>query len=232
MDLPKNHRQLIEDIIKENDRYYGNEDLLEAFCSDVYKKSYLLLDSVSNVDNLKSYLQKVVDTSVSNILGQNGRDSSPKQKPVKSNKSIELIEDTNVSPNIPPVNSPEARMRADKFKQVENRNRPQNLKEDRLISIKDDSAALRNLSRDIYADVSDPKVNYPEIPLKENVVNKILGIVFELHARNPEKGYFQIFYARHAGLKKQAVIASELRLTQGELSKRYLELIKLIREQL
>ncbi len=64
LDLANNHRRLIEETIRSNGKYYGNEDLLEAFCSDVYKKSYILLDSVSNVDNLKTYLEKVADTSI------------------------------------------------------------------------------------------------------------------------------------------------------------------------
>ena len=91
MDLADSHRKLIEETVRTNDRYYGNEDLLEAFCSDVYKKSYILLDSVSNVDNLKTYLEKVADTSISSILRQNGRDVAPKQKPDKDEIQMDFL---------------------------------------------------------------------------------------------------------------------------------------------
>ena len=99
MDLAGNHRKLIEETISANDRYFGNEDLLEAFCSDVYKKSYLLLDSVSNVENLKTYLAKVVDTSISNILRQNGRDDTPKPRPEKDKVQIDILDDVIRTPD-------------------------------------------------------------------------------------------------------------------------------------
>ena len=80
LDLADSHRKLIEETVRTNDRYYGNEDLLEAFCSDVYKKSYILLDSVSNVDNLKTYLEKVADTSISSIFKTKRQRCCPKAK--------------------------------------------------------------------------------------------------------------------------------------------------------
>ena len=51
--------------------YKGNEHLLEKFCSEVYKKSYLLLDSVSNMDSLKNYLSRVVETSIHSVIKSN-----------------------------------------------------------------------------------------------------------------------------------------------------------------
>lgn len=234
MDLAGNHRKLIEETIRANDRYFGNEDLLEAFCSDVYKKSYLLLDSVSNVENLKTYLAKVVDTSISNILRQNGRDDTPKVRPDKSEIQIDILDDANVKDKIiKETNLSESDLeRATALAKQSRGNLPQNLKDEHIISLKTDPQAVRNLSGDVFADVNDPRLEFPDTEIKENVINKILSIVFELHTQYPEKGYFQIFYSRHARLKKQASIANELKITQGELSKRYFELIKLVKERL
>jgi len=234
LDLAGNHRKLIEETIRANDRYFGNEDLLEAFCSDVYKKSYLLLDSVSNVENLKTYLAKVVDTSISNILRQNGRDDTPKPRPDKSEIQIDILDDANIKDKIiKETNLSEADLdRATALAKQSRGTLPQNLKEERIISIKTDNQAVKNLSGDIFGDINDPKLEFPDTEIKENVANKILSIVFDLHTKFPEKAYFQIFYLRHARLKKQANIANELKITQGELSKRYFELIKLVKEQL
>ena len=69
--MNKQQKVLIESIIKQNPKYIGNENLLEQFCAEVYKKSYLLLDSVSNMDSLKNYLTKVVDTSINSIVKSN-----------------------------------------------------------------------------------------------------------------------------------------------------------------
>lgn len=234
MDLAGNHRKLIEETIRANDRYFGNEDLLEAFCSDVYKKSYLLLDSVSNVENLKTYLAKVVDTSISNILRQNGRDDTPKPRPDKSKIQIDILDDANIKDKIiKETNLSEADLeRATALAKQGRGTLPQNLKEEHIVSIKTDNQAVKNLSGDIFGDINDPKLEFPDTEIKENVANKILSIVFDLHTKFPEKAYFQIFYLRHARLKKQANIANELKITQGELSKRYFELIKLVKEQL
>uniref|UniRef100_UPI0024BA2AE3 hypothetical protein n=1 Tax=Turicimonas muris TaxID=1796652 RepID=UPI0024BA2AE3 len=65
-----------------------------------YKKSYILLDSVSNVDNLKTYLEKVADTSISSILRQNGRDVAPKQKPDKDEIQMDILDNPNVKNKI------------------------------------------------------------------------------------------------------------------------------------
>lgn len=232
MDLAHNHRKLIEETIRQNGRYYGNEDLLEAFCSDVYKKSYILLDSVSNVDNLKTYLEKVADTSISNILRQNGRDDTPKQKPDKDEIQMDLLDDPKVKEtivnqtNLTKTDLERARLIQSSSPRVEP------LKDEKIVSLKVDTQGITGLGRDIFADIEDPKGAFPEAEIKEGVIKRILGVVYEIHLRFPDKNYFEIFYSRHARLKKQANIANELKITQGELSKRYFELIKLIKEQL
>lgn len=233
MDLADSHRKLIEETVRTNDRYYGNEDLLEVFCSDVYKKSYILLDSVSNVDNLKTYLEKVADTSISNILRQNGRDVAPKQKPDKDEIQMDILDDNNVKERIvKETNITKTELERARLVQSAQNSRPQSLKEEKVVSLKVDSQGITGLGRDIFADIDDPKIFFPDSEIKEGIVKRILNIVYEIHIRYPEKNYFEIFYSRHARLKKQANIANELKITQGELSKRYFELIKLIKEQL
>jgi len=232
LDLANNHRRLIEETIRQNSRYYGNEDLLEAFCSDVYKKSYILLDSVSNVDNLKTYLEKVADTSISSILKQNGRDDAPKQRPDKDEIQMDILDDAKVKDKI--INETNlTRTDLERARLIQsNTARIEPLKEEKIISLKSDNQGISGLSRDIFADIEDPKSAYPDAEIKENIVKRIIGIVYEMHLKYPEKNYFEIFYSRHARLKKQANIANELKITQGELSKRYFELIKLIKENL
>lgn len=232
LDLANNHRRLIEETIRQNSRYYGNEDLLEAFCSDVYKKSYILLDSVSNVDNLKTYLEKVADTSISSILKQNGRDDTPKQRPDKDEIQMDILDDAKVKDKI--INETNlTRTDLERARLIQsNTARIEPLKEEKIISLKSDNQGISGLSRDIFADIEDPKSAYPDAEIKENIVKRIIGIVYEMHLKFPDKNYFEIFYSRHARLKKQANIANELKITQGELSKRYFELIKLIKEQL
>jgi len=233
LDLANNHRKLIEETIRSNDRYYGNEDLLEDFCSDVYKKSYILLDSVSNIDNLKTYLEKVVDTSISSVLRQNGRDVAPKPKTEKDEIRMDILDDPNVKNKIvSETNITKTELEHARLLQNSMNQRTQSLKEEKLVSLKVDTQGITGLSRDIFADIEDPKILFPDSEIKENVVKRILAVVYEIHLKYPDKNYFEIFYSRHARLKKQANIANELKITQGELSKRYFELIRLIKENL
>ena len=39
-------RILIEKLVKSNNKFKGNEDLLEDFCSETYKRSYSLFDTI------------------------------------------------------------------------------------------------------------------------------------------------------------------------------------------
>lgn len=72
MDILKEQRDLIETLVKSNNKFYGNEDLLEDFCSETYKRSCSLFDSI-DIKDIKSYISKVVNTAIITVLKENGR---------------------------------------------------------------------------------------------------------------------------------------------------------------
>ena len=72
MDTINEQKELIEKLIKSNNKYKGNEDLLEDFCSETLKRSYSLFDNV-NIKDIENYIAKVVNTSILTVLKQNGR---------------------------------------------------------------------------------------------------------------------------------------------------------------
>lgn len=72
MDTLQEQRELIEKLVKSNNKYQGNEDLLEDFCSETFKRSYSLFDSI-DIGNIENYIAKVVNTSILNVLKENGR---------------------------------------------------------------------------------------------------------------------------------------------------------------
>lgn len=72
MDTLQQHRSLIEKLIKSNSKFTGNEDLLEDFCSETYKRSHTLFESI-DIKNLESYVAKVANTAITSVLKENGR---------------------------------------------------------------------------------------------------------------------------------------------------------------
>lgn len=72
MDTLEKQRNLIEKLVKSNNKFNGNEDLLEDFCSETYKRSHSLLEN-ADVEQISSYLAKVVNTAILTVLKENGR---------------------------------------------------------------------------------------------------------------------------------------------------------------
>lgn len=210
MNLSQQHRALVEDIIKQNPMYLGHEYLLDKFCAEVYKKSYLLLDSVSNVESLKNYLAKVAQTSISNVI----KTSAPPERPVP----IQTITDEiNYQKNIIeplPVKKP--------------------LKETQNSAPKISTAS--DISDDcpdkIYASLIDPAEFFPYKPTDRVVSEKIIKVLTKIDSKNPDKKYLEIFKMRYMQNFRQSVIARNLRLSQADLSKRYCQMVKLIKEEL
>ena len=72
MDTIQAQRELIEKLVKSNNKFRGNEDLLEDFCSETYERSHSLFDSVE-IKDIEGYVAKVVNTAILNVLKSNGR---------------------------------------------------------------------------------------------------------------------------------------------------------------
>lgn len=72
MDTLQEQRNLIEKLVKSNNKFKGNEDLLEDFCSETYKRSHTLLES-ADVNEIGAYLAKVVNTAILTVLKDSGR---------------------------------------------------------------------------------------------------------------------------------------------------------------
>ena len=72
MNTLQEQRDYIEKLVKTNNKFFGNEDLLEDFCSETYKRSHSLLEN-SDVSTIGSYLAKVANTAILTVLKENGR---------------------------------------------------------------------------------------------------------------------------------------------------------------
>ena len=72
LDTLQEQRAIIEELVKKNSKFSGNEDLLEDFCSETYKRSHTLFES-AKISEFNSYLVKVVNTAILTVLKDNGR---------------------------------------------------------------------------------------------------------------------------------------------------------------
>lgn len=73
LQITEQHHALIENIIKANSRFSGNEDLLEDFCSETLKRGYNIITSINNVNNIEQYLRKVANSAIIEVLRTSGR---------------------------------------------------------------------------------------------------------------------------------------------------------------
>lgn len=77
-------RNLIEKLVKSNNKFSGNEDLLEDFCSETYKRSYSLFETIEP-KGLENYIAKVANTAILNVLKENGRVRRRENKYISTN---------------------------------------------------------------------------------------------------------------------------------------------------
>ena len=72
MNTLQEQRDFIEQLVKTNNKFFGNEDLFEDFCSETYKRSHTLLEGM-NMNAIEAYLAKVANTAILMVLKENGR---------------------------------------------------------------------------------------------------------------------------------------------------------------
>lgn len=215
MELSSAQRHLIEKIIKSNPKFIGNEDLLEEFIAETYKRSYLLLDSITNTANLETYLDKVVSTSIQSVLKGYGRmkrqvEGFAKKEEPEPAKEI-LFEGV-----LPPTKNKKQPLQDNNADAAVPSVQPQN----------------REATEEEYRGVCDPKENIEYSIAEKAVIQKITNIIYELDSKYPSKEFFKIFYYRYVRGFKQSRIAQEMKLSQGGVSKRMVEMVKLVKERL
>ncbi len=184
--LVEEQRSLIEKFVKANKNFRGNEDLLEDFCSEAFQKSYMIFNSSSNIQKIESYVAKVVNTSILNVLKDSGRvrRTSEGYIPTKEVK----VSDFNSSSTI----------------------------------------KTQPFGSAFIMDFPDPKETAEEILITRDCLQRIADAVCIIHKEVPSQLFLDIFCLRYIQSLKQSEIAKKLNLSQSEVSKRLMQLSKLI----
>ena len=94
MDLAQDKLDLIERVIKNNNKYSNNEDLYDDFFNETCKRTLDVVQVVSSDAALESYLRKVAATSILKVLKDSGRLRRTKKGYVKTQEvSLDTTED-------------------------------------------------------------------------------------------------------------------------------------------
>lgn len=193
MDTINKQKEIIEKLIKSNNKYKGNEDLLEDFCSETLKRSYSLFDNV-NIKDIENYIAKVVNTSILTVLKQNGRVRRRENKYVSTHEVL-----------MSPV--------------------PSKMQEPEVVKTQETAVVAEPF---VY-DIADPRDSFEEKIVRKDLLQKIVDIVLVAQKENPSKEFLKIFYLRYVKEFKQKDIAKDVNISQAEVSKRLIEILKIVK---
>ena len=206
LEIAANQRQLIESVIKEHPKYSQVSDMLDFLCEVIYRKSYLLIDTIKDEQRLKRHLAMVCDSCIDEII--------KKHRPELNNVAKKDVKDEIVSIKKNSV--------SDERKKPIN----ENVKSERF-------SKERNLTYEKNSPLStliDPIKVFPQKLENEEILDDLIKTVKVLDAKFPNKEFYKMFYMRYIEHFSQSEIAREMRISQAELSKRLVELVGLVKE--
>ncbi len=65
--------KIIQQLVRNNPRFIGNEDLFEEFTNEAYSKLHVFINSIKDLTKIEGYSAKIVNTSILTILKQHKR---------------------------------------------------------------------------------------------------------------------------------------------------------------
>ena len=211
--INKEHKSLIESIIRKNPKFRGHEELIDIFCEAIYKKSYLLIDAIRDLNRLRHHLTMISDSCIEQIL----KEQQIFKKAIKEQK---LKEDIISLKRVDVLKEDDEIEMAFQKKQAEQT----------LVNLKEE--IQRSERYDSTDALIDPLEFCPQKRTSEATIDKLVKVVAEVSKKYPKKRYFDIFTYRYIKRYGQAETARELKISQVELSKRFIEMIKLTTDAL
>ncbi len=218
LQINNDHRVLIESIIRESPKFKGNEELMELFFEAVYKKSYLLMDAIRDKARLRRHLLLICDSCMDQILKE--KQKFDQTKLYKQIEQKSKLKDDIVNIKKTPLN--DSASLDEEFRMYSAKEQIVNLKEE----------IQRSEKYDLSDMLIDPLEFCPQKRVSSYTVEKLMHIVKAVDAKFPKKRYWEIFSFRYIRRYNQTEIARQMRISQVELSKRFVEMIRLVRESI
>lgn len=76
----ENQVKIIKQLIRNNEKFTGNEDLFEDFTNEAYSKLHVFINSIKDLTKIEGYASKVVNTSILSVLKRKKRLKCMKSK--------------------------------------------------------------------------------------------------------------------------------------------------------
>lgn len=232
LQINSEHRALIESVIRESSKFRGHEELIEIFCDAVYKKSYLLIDAIKDMSRLRRHLIMICDNCMEQIIKEKIMFEQTRiYRQIEHNSKLQedvvsLKDSPYARKNIVSVKNPSV---LDDDNAQEIAFQKENAKRS-IVNLKEE--IQRSEKYDNVDTLIDPLEFCPQKRVSEHTVEKLMQLVRSISSKFPNKRFYEIFSLRYIRRYNQTEIAREMKISQVELSKRFVELIKLTRENL
>ncbi len=69
----ENQVKIIQQLIRNNEKFIGNEDLFEDFTNEAYSKLHVFINSIKDLTKIEGYASKIVNTSMLSVLKRKER---------------------------------------------------------------------------------------------------------------------------------------------------------------
>ncbi len=217
LQISKDHKALIESVIRESSKFKGNEELIELFCEAIYKKSYLLMDAIRDMSRLRRHLQMICDSCMDHIIKEKQKfDETRIYKQIEQNAKLkdEIISVKKQTP-------------LDEKELIEQEIEKHRINE-QIVNLKEE--IQKSEKYDATDGLIDPIEFCPQKRISEHTVENLVKLIKIIDEKHPTKDYYKIFTLRYIKKLNQTDIARELKISQVELSKRFVELIKLVKD--
>jgi len=215
LQISKEHRALIESVIRENAKFKGHEVLLDAFCDAIYKKSYLLIDAIRDMSRLRRHLLMISDSCMDQIIKE-------KRKNDDTRLYGEIVKKSRYNNDLVSLKKDDILYDDEKDDYTPKRN------SSGIVNLKEE--IQRSEKYDAVDNLIDPLEFCPPKKISEATVDKLVQIIKLIDKQYPKKRYYEIFALRYIKKCNQIEIARNMKISQMELSKRFVELIKLARD--
>ncbi len=218
MELTNKQKDLIKKALVKSKLYQTRSLEQDELIALVAKKASLFLSTLTDDTILEKFLDKTAEA----VLSKHQKDTSfAKAEPQVANSSSQN-------------NSYEE----DIFKieytfETEDKEPELELYTEEKISFDIKHEELPTLNPEkLYEHVQDPKITNKTKKVPADVANKILDILTEASTVYETKDYIKIFYLKYIKKLKQAQIAKKLHISEMELSQKYFEMVKYVKEKL
>ncbi len=239
LELTSKHKDLIRKSLVKSRLYTTANKGLDELIALVAKKSALFLSTLSDDTTLEKFLDKAAE----NILSKHQKNEVSSEAEILEIFEHEKQEDTAIFQiKEESAQKKEAVEENDiifqineeiDFEKLEEKNNEIPLYTEEKIAFDISCDELPTLNPEkLYEHIEDPKDINKTKTVPADVANKILDILTEAGQVEETKDYIKIFYLKYIKKLKQAQIAKKLHISEIELSQKYFEMVKYVKNNL